>query len=50
MFRGFGPRSGPRGEEMAVACRGVDSQVLATILDPFGAIFIDLGPDLPFET
>ena len=31
--------------EMAAACRGVDSQVLATILDPFRGIFDDLGPD-----
>ena len=30
---------------MAVACPGVDSQVLATILDPFRDIFADLGPD-----
>ena len=28
---------------MAAACRGVDSQDLATILDPFQAIFTDLG-------
>ena len=41
----LGRGSGPRGEKMAVACRGTDSQVLATILDPFGAIFVDLGPD-----
>ena len=30
---------------MAVACRGLDSQDLATILDPFRAIFADVGPD-----
>ena len=30
---------------MAVACPGVDSQDLATILEPFRAIFVDLGPD-----
>ena len=42
----LGRRGGPRGEKMAVACRGADSQVLATILDPFGPIFVDLvGPD-----
>ena len=29
---------------MAVACQGVDSQDLATILDPFRTIFADLGP------
>ena len=28
---------------MAAACPGVDSQDLATILDPFRAIFVDLG-------
>ena len=30
---------------MAAACPGVDSQDLATILDPFWVIFVDLGPD-----
>ena len=30
---------------MAVACPGVDSEGLATILDPFRTIFDDLGPD-----
>ena len=30
---------------MAAACSGVDSQDLATVLDPFRAIFADLGPD-----
>ena len=30
---------------MAAACPGVDSQDLATILDPFRAIFDDLGPN-----
>ena len=29
---------------MAAACPGVDSQDLATILDPFCAILADLGP------
>ena len=43
--RFLGRGSGPTGEKMAVACRGVDSQGLATILDPFGVIFVDLGPD-----
>ena len=37
--------NGPGGLEMAVACPGFDSQDLATILDPFRAIFADLGPD-----
>ena len=30
---------------MAAACPGVDSQVLATTLDPLRTIFDDLGPD-----
>ena len=30
---------------MAAACPGVDSQDLATILDPFRVIFVDLEPD-----
>ena len=41
----LGRGTGPKREEMAVACSGVDSQGLATILDPFRAIFVDLGPD-----
>ena len=41
----LGRGTGPRGEKMAAACQGVDSQVLATILDPFRTIFADLGPD-----
>ena len=41
----FGRGTGPRGEKMAATCLGTDSQVLATILDPFRAIFVDLGPD-----
>ena len=41
----LGRGTGPGGEKMAVACPGVDSQVLAIILDPFRAIFADLGPD-----
>ena len=41
----LGRRTGPRGLEMAAACQGVDSQDLATILEPFRAIFVDLGPD-----
>ena len=35
----------PRSEKMAGGCPGVDSQDLATILDPFWAIFTDLEPD-----
>ena len=41
----LGRGTGPRGEEMAGRSPGVDSQDLATILDPFRAIFDDLGPD-----
>ena len=41
----LGHGTGPRGQKMAAACPGVDSQDLATILDPFRAIFVDLGPD-----
>ena len=46
----LGRGTGPRGEKMAGACPGVDSQVLATILDPFRAIFVDLGPGRLSET
>ena len=35
---------------MAVAFTGVDSQVLATILDPFQTFFVHLGPDRQGET
>ena len=41
----WGRGSGPRGEKMAAACRGVDSQVLATIMDPFRSMFVDVGSD-----
>ena len=41
----LGRGTGPRGEKMAAACPGVDSQDLATILDSFRSIFDDLGPD-----
>ena len=37
--------TGPKREEMAGRSPGTDSQDLATILDPFRAIFVDLGPD-----
>ena len=46
----LGRGTGPRGEKMAAACPGVDSQDLATILDPFRVIFGDLGPDRQSET
>ena len=42
----LGRGMGPRGEKMVAACQGVDSQDLATILDPFRTIFDDLGPDV----
>ena len=45
-FDGLGRGSGPRGEKMATACRGVDSQALATILHPLRNILVDLGPDV----
>ena len=41
----LGRGTGPRREEMAGRSRGTDSQDLANILDPFRAIFADLGPD-----
>ena len=41
----LGRGTGPKREEMAGRSPGVDSQDLATILDPFRAIFVDLGPD-----
>ena len=41
----LGRGTGPKGEEMAGRSLGTDSQGLATILDPFRAIFVDLGPD-----
>ena len=41
----LGRGTGPRGEKMAGRSLGTDSQDLATILDPFPAIFADLWPD-----
>ena len=41
----FGRGTGPKREEMAGRSLGTDSQDLATILDPFRTIFVDLGPD-----
>ena len=46
----LGRGTGPKGEKMAAACPGVDSQDLATILDPLRVIFADLGPDRLSET
>ena len=45
MLAVLGRGTGPRGEKMAGASPGTDSQVLATILDPFRTIFVNLGPD-----
>ena len=46
----LGGWTAPRAEKMAGGSRGVDSQDLATILDPFRTIFVDLGPDRLSET
>ena len=40
----MGRGTGPSGEKIAAACPGLDSQDLATILDPLRTIFVDLGP------
>ena len=40
----LGRGTGPRAKKMAGGSRGTDSQDLATILDPFQAIFVELGP------
>ena len=44
-WRVLGRGTGPRGEKMVGRSRGTDSQDLATILDPFRVIFVDLRPD-----
>ena len=49
-LRVLGRKSGYKGEKMVLASRGVDSQALATMLDPFGAMFVDLAPDSLSET
>ena len=49
-WRVLGRGTGPRGEKMAAARPGVDSQDVATILDPFRIIFVDLGPGRRTET
>ena len=46
----LGRGTGLRGEKMVGGCSGATSQVLATILDPSRAIFIDLGADCLSET
>ena len=46
----LGRGTGRRGEKIAAACPGVDSQDLATILTSFQSIFHNLGPDRLSET
>ena len=46
----LGRGTGSRGLEMAVACLGIDSQVLATILDTFRTILSNLRPNRLSET
>ena len=43
-FFGFGRGTGPKGSLTAVAFIWADSWVLATIMDPFGASLLILGP------
>ena len=50
IFADLGRGTAPKGEKIAAACPGVDSQDLATILDPFRVILDDLGPDRLSET
>ena len=47
---GFGPRDWSQRRENGRGMPGVDSQDLATILDPFRAIFADLGLDRQSDT
>ena len=44
-FGGLGLREWSQRRENDRGMPGVDSQVLATSLDPFRTIFVDLGPD-----
>ena len=44
------PRDRSRGKKMAGGFTGVDPQDLATTLDPFRPILVDLGPDGHSET
>ena len=46
----LGRGTGPKRQKIAGRSPGVDSQDLATILDPFRAIFVDSGPDRLAET
>ena len=41
----LGPGTARKRFLSTVGCSGLDSQGLATILDPFRTIFADLGPD-----
>ena len=41
----FGCGTGPRSKKMAGGFMWANSEDLATILDPFRTIFVDLGPD-----
>ena len=50
IFVSFLADFGPQDLEMAAACLGADSELLATIRDPFQSIFDDLGPDRLSET
>ena len=50
MLAVLGRGTGPRGLEMAVAFMGADSQVLATILDPFRTYFVNTMTDPLSET
>ena len=43
-WQGFGHRTGPKGSGTAVGFIWADSRGLATILDPFRAILVILGP------
>ena len=51
LFRwALGRGTGPKGDKKAGGFTGTDSQDLATILDPFRTIFVDLGPGRLSET
>ena len=49
-FGGFGPRDRSQRRGNGRGMPGTTSWDLATILDPFGEIFADLGPDGLSET
>ena len=46
----LGRGTGPRVEKIVGGSQGTDSHDLATILDPFRAIWADFGPDRLSET